>query len=313
MTRRSFRSGSRPRVRLEPLLLASVVALALSAVPVSMSAKGPGPHWQVALARGGGAGGGGPGGHGSAGGPGSHGRDAAKEARGQHGPDRLGSGGRGQAGNAPGYHDVDEFLDTVRNGKAFGVARRDERVAAARERYQAALGNPERGRHAGDDLSPEELGPVAHHFSPAETEALIERGWKGPSAREDGFRNHGERVRTMVELAKRLGYGARVGALQANFGTPYETGIAALEAELAEARAAGDRPRSSVSKPSLPRRSTRPSRATGRTTPGRAPISTSTTTAWSTSATWMRSRRPAPAWTRSRPPAEHEPEKVTGR
>jgi ABC-type nitrate/sulfonate/bicarbonate transport system substrate-binding protein len=42
----------------------------------------------------------------------------------------------------------------------------------------------------------------------------------------------------MVELAKRLGHDARVGALQGNFGTPYENGIAALQAELDEARAA---------------------------------------------------------------------------
>jgi hypothetical protein len=128
----------------------------------------------------------------------------------------------------------------VRSGKAFGLERRDERVAAAHERYQAALGRVDRGKHAGHDLGPDELGPVAHHFSPEETRALIARGWKGPSARTDGFRNHGERVHTMVELAKQLGYGAGVGALQANFGTPYENGIAALEAELAAAEAADD-------------------------------------------------------------------------
>jgi hypothetical protein len=55
-----------------------------------------------------------------------------------------------------------------------------------------------------------------------------------------GFKNHGERTRTMVELAKRLGYGARVGAHQANFGTPFENGIADLQAQLAEAEAAGN-------------------------------------------------------------------------
>jgi hypothetical protein len=44
----------------------------------------------------------------------------------------------------------------------------------------------------------------------------------------------------MVELSKRPGYGAHVGALQANFGTPYENNIAALQAELAEAQAAGN-------------------------------------------------------------------------
>ena len=40
-----------------------------------------------------------------------------------------------------------------------------------------------------------------------------------------------------LSLAKRLGYGARVGALQANFGTPHETGVAELQAELEAARA----------------------------------------------------------------------------
>lgn len=40
----------------------------------------------------------------------------------------------------------------------------------------------------------------------------------------------------MVELAKRLGYGAHVGALQANFGTPQENGIRELEMQLAETR-----------------------------------------------------------------------------
>jgi len=244
MTCRSFRSDSRPQVRLEKLLLASAVALVLSALPVSISAEGPNVHWQTALARGGAGGGGpggsGPGGQGIGGAPGAHGRGIADQARGQYGPDRLGANGRGHGGAAHGYHDVNEFLDTVRSGKAFGLERRDERVAAARERYQAALGKAARGKHAGQELSPSELSPVAHHFSPAESGTLIERGWKGPSARNDGFRNHGERVRTMVELAKQLGYGAHVGALQANFGTPYENGIAALQAELAEAEAAGD-------------------------------------------------------------------------
>jgi hypothetical protein len=44
----------------------------------------------------------------------------------------------------------------------------------------------------------------------------------------------------MVELSKRLGYGARVGALQANFGTPQENNIAALQDQLADAKAAGN-------------------------------------------------------------------------
>jgi hypothetical protein len=76
------------------------------------------------------------------------------------------------------------------------------------------------------------------------------RDGQGPKTRDErmeakgrsdgGFKNHGERTRTMVELAKRLGYGARVGAHQANFGTPFENGIADLQAQLAEAKAAGN-------------------------------------------------------------------------
>ena len=245
MTRRSFRSDSRPPAQLKPLLLASAVALALSSLPAGMSPEGPLLQWQAALARGGpgggGPGGGGPGGHASgSAGPGAHGRDIANQARGQHGLDRLGTDRDGHIGAGRGFHDANEFLDTVRSGKAFGLERRDERVAAALERYQAALGRADRGKHAGHDFSPDEAGPVAHRFSPEETRALIERGWKGPSTRDDGFRNHGERVSTMVELARELGYGAHVGALQANFGTPYENGIAALQDELAAAEAAGD-------------------------------------------------------------------------
>jgi hypothetical protein len=70
--------------------------------------------------------------------------------------------------------------------------------------------------------------------------ARDERTTEAKGHRDGGFKNHGERTRTMVELAKRLGYGARVGAHQANFGTPFENGIADLQAQLAEAEAAGN-------------------------------------------------------------------------
>lgn len=239
MTDCSFRSDSSPRLRHGRLLLSSALALVLSALPVGMSAETPGLDWQSALAwggPGGGGPGGGPGGGGPGGNPGAHGRDIANQARGQHGPQYLGSDGPGHAGGERGYSDVTEFLDSMRSGRAFGLEHRDERVAMARERYGEALGN--RGNHAGLDL--DQIGAVAHQFAPEEARALIERGWRGPMAHDDGFRNHGERVRTMVELAKRLGYSAHVGALQANFGTPYENGIAELQDQLAAAEAAGD-------------------------------------------------------------------------
>jgi hypothetical protein len=216
---------------LDRALLTSAVALALIAFPVGMSADGPYLDWQTALAKndngnGGGHGGGKGNGHGKNGRGVGHGLDddAYVVGRGR---------GHGRAGTAGGPHDLNEFLDGVRNGKAFGLERRDERIVEAKGRYREALGKP------GQGVGHAEARAVAHGFSFEETTTLIERGWKSP-ARAAGFRNHGERTRTMVELAKQLGYGARVGALQANFGTPFENGIADLQEQLAAAEQAGD-------------------------------------------------------------------------
>ncbi|MEZ5862236.1 MAG: hypothetical protein R3D25_02570 [Geminicoccaceae bacterium] len=116
--------------------------------------------------------------------------------------------------------------------------------AEARERYAAldgrtaAMGRAER--------SSESFGRRQVVLDADLADALVRSGWHG-SGRSvpDGFRNHGDRVRTMVELAKTLGYGAHVGALQANFGaapgtvepTPPSADRAALAEELADARA----------------------------------------------------------------------------
>ena len=102
----------------------------------------------------------------------------------------------------------------------------------------------------------------------------------------------------MVELAKRLGYGARVGAHQANFGTPFENGIADLQAQLAEAKAAGNQAEVERLEHELAQAIEEAKPGKGRTTPGRPPTSMSTMTGWSISATstlWMscRSARPA--------------------
>ena len=48
--------------------------------------------------------------------------------------------------------------------------------------------------------------------------------------------NHGKRVSTFVQIAKKLGYNASVGALQANFGTPQETGIKSLQDTIENAK-----------------------------------------------------------------------------
>jgi hypothetical protein len=209
--------------------LTSAVALALIALPAGVSTKGPVLDWQTALAKG-------PDGKGNAGG---NGKGRGRDGRGGgHGLDDNGhvvqrGRGNGQAGASGGPRDLNEFLDGVRSGKAFGLERRDERIVEAKGRYREALGKPGQGLGQA-----EQARAVAYGFSSEESRALIERGWKGPAARNAGFRNHGERTRTMVELAKQLGYGARVGAMQANFGTPFENGIAELQAELAAAERA---------------------------------------------------------------------------
>ena len=66
---------------------------------------------------------------------------------------------------------------------------------------------------------------------------MIESGWRGPKAFDESFRNHGQCVSTMVGIAKALGYNGRVGAMQANFGTPFENGIYDIEVSLAGAQA----------------------------------------------------------------------------
>jgi hypothetical protein len=213
------------------LLVTSALALALVAMPVGMSTYGPFLDGKAALAKNDNGNNGNGGGHGNAGGNGhgNAGGNGRGVGQGLDGEDDLFQRGRGQGAGAGGPHDLDEFLDGVRSGKAFGLEHRDARIAAAQERYQEALG---KHGHASPD---DEI--VAYDFSSEETATLIEHGWRGRTAGEDGFRNHGERTRTMVELSKQLGYGARVGAMQANFGTPHENdaAIADLQAQLAAA------------------------------------------------------------------------------
>jgi hypothetical protein len=233
------------RLLREPLLLrASTIAIAavLVSMPISIGSDLSAPAWKSALAGQGGNGGGDGGGNGGGNGAGNGGGNGGGNGAGNHGGNH-GSGGRGHAnghdkdgsGHGRGDAEYDSFgawVDDVRTGNAFGHDRQDEHVEKAKERYQTAV-SKDRGHKADIDKNHE----VAHSFSPHETKELIERGWRARTT-DAGFRNHGQRVSTMVELAKRLGYGARVGAMQANFGTPFENGIAELQAELAEAREA---------------------------------------------------------------------------
>jgi hypothetical protein len=113
-------------------------------------------------------------------------------------------------------------------GRAFGLERRDERLEQARARYTHAL-DLHRGREPSGAVGLERRpGPLAYRLSPEETRRLIEHGWRPGRKPGPGFRSHRERG-TLVELSKRLGHGAQVGAAQ-------ETSIAALAAELAMTR-----------------------------------------------------------------------------
>ncbi|HZA66395.1 MAG TPA: hypothetical protein VE592_05565 [Geminicoccaceae bacterium] len=214
------------RLLREPLFLrVSTIAIAavLASAPVTMGSDLAGPVWKVALAEKGGKGGGG----GNQGG-GNHG--GGNQGHGHaYGHDKNG-GEHGRKGEAE-YDSFGAWVDDVRAGKAFGHDRRDEHVEKAKERYQEAISKSRGQEKANIDKNHD----VAHRFSPKDTKELIARGWRARTIAA-GYRNHGQRVRTMVELAKRLGYDPRVGAMQANFGTPFENGIADLQAELAEAR-----------------------------------------------------------------------------
>jgi hypothetical protein len=247
MTARPGCSRSRSVSTPVRLLLAGSAALTLIAVPVGFSVDDAqlGLAWHAALAKndggGQGNGGGNGGGHGGGNGGGRGGGHGAGQASG-HG---HGSGNGGGVGpDTKTYDSMDQFMGEVGNGHAFGRGRHDAPTDAAKGRYRDALEAPGQTRKQvpagftkrhGRDLD----GGAAYGLAPDETQTLMKRGWKGPKT-QTGFKNHGQRTRTMVELAKRLGYNPRVGAMQANFGTPFENGIADLQAQLAEARAAGN-------------------------------------------------------------------------
>jgi hypothetical protein len=122
------------------------------------------------------------------------------------------------------FDDIEAFIEAI------GGTDQADALAAAKRRHRLAVGG------AVDGLA--EVGDVALRFSPSESSELIARGWHTPEPPASGFESDGQRLRTMIALARRLGYGGRTGALQARFGTPYELGIAEVEVELETARTA---------------------------------------------------------------------------
>lgn len=75
---------------------------------------------------------------------------------------------------------------------------------------------------AAEPLSPDfQWGRQVHVFSPDDSRRLIETGWRLPARSTKAY---ALRLHVMMELARSLGHDAGVGALQATFGTPQESG-----------------------------------------------------------------------------------------
>ena len=157
-----------------------------------------------------------------------------------------GGGGGGKGGSSDNGRGHDKGNDTSSakpggkgggkdNGKSAN-AKDNKGLSKAKnetqKRYAKALG-------LGVDGAGVKPGKSIHTFSHKEVMGLLGHKWKTAHFNGDDFDNHGQRVSTMVELAKLLGYGAWVGAMQANFGTMQELGIVELQAAV-DAAAPGD-------------------------------------------------------------------------
>ncbi len=78
----------------------------------------------------------------------------------------------------------------------------------------------------------EKINNVSKKLEKSESTSLVQSGWVKEELFAKDFTNHGQRVKTYVEIAKAQGLPAYVGALQANFGNPYETGIDDLNKQI---------------------------------------------------------------------------------
>lgn len=128
--------------------------------------------------------------------------------------------------------------------RAPAVTRGDPAFDAARARFDAAAGRD--AVPAGPSRERAFLGrtvgrPVLDLA--ADVEPLVrERGWRVPANAAAGSpHSSGARLRTMIGIARAGKLPPAVGAMQAIFGTPEETGVAALERRIEAARAAGSR------------------------------------------------------------------------
>ena len=172
----------------------ALLAIALVAAPLDFTP----PDWQLstsaAQAKGGGGGGGGGGKGGSDNGRGhDKGNDTSSAKPGGKG----GGKDNGKSANA-------------KDNKGLSKAKNE-----TQKRYAKALG-------LGVDGAGVKPGKSIHTFSHKQVKGLLGHKWKTSHFVDLNFKNHGQRVSTMVAIAKALGYGAWVGAMQANFGTMQE-------------------------------------------------------------------------------------------
>ncbi len=201
----------------------SVLAIALVATPVQFDSGDLLPSKSIAFAKGGGGGdGGGDGNDGDRGGgnDGDRGGGNGGDKGGGNGGDK-GGGKSGDKGGGKGASSSASSGTNKGGGHAFGRG-----------------GHTSHNTNASAHANARGVGHSVHTFTPAQTEVLVGSNWKSANLVGPGFNNHGHRVSTMVELAKALGFGARVGAMQANFGTLQELGIDDLQADVTAAEAA---------------------------------------------------------------------------
>lgn len=139
-------------------------------------------------------------------------------------------------GAAPALAKNDRSSERSQGGRGRGNGGRGDRSVIGDEDRGRPIWNRPRGRdHAGDDRPGRPFGSRGSDGHPAFRAASVPLSPPLPPHRPDpdesGFRNHGDRVSTFVDLAKELGFNASVGAMQANFGTPFENGLVATDPE----------------------------------------------------------------------------------
>ena len=228
------------RVRHDQLLVTSALALALTALPIGIEAGAPGLQWQTAIAK-------------------KRWRrwqwrgrrwQAAVAARRRTAMVTASAAGAMAAGSRDHAHGRDD--SPWRSGGARAGLSRRRRVPGQRPQRQGARAGTagragrsgERALCGGARQGEQARQPATDAAGPGRPSLLGGRDQGADGARLAAGRPRGaarlpqpwRAGRTMVELSKRLGYGARVGALQANFGTPQENRITALQAELARGR-----------------------------------------------------------------------------